>query len=102
MSDKVILPEWIQNLQDECDEHLTEGPWDRDRAADLWVENGSDLILKVRQLLSGLAAMRGEVERLRTAVVTLRDHWPAERWATLSAICRDHPCIDQEYAKAKE
>ena len=40
-------------------------------------------------------------QELRAAVLAMRSLWPAERWATLSAICRDHPCIDREAAKGE-
>ena len=51
----VVLPEWVSSLEEVCSEHLTKA-WDRDRAADLWIEHGADLILKVRQLKALLAA----------------------------------------------
>jgi len=47
-----------------------------------------------------IADLEVEVKRLRAAVLSMRSLWPVERWATLSAICRDHPCIDREAAKA--
>lgn len=34
-------------------------------------------------------------EELEAAVRSLARLWPAERWATLSGICRDHPLIDE-------
>jgi hypothetical protein len=42
-----------------------------------------------------IASLEAEIERLRAAILAMRRLWPAERWATLSAICRDHPCIDE-------
>ena len=36
-----------------------------------------------------------EIERLKAAIRSLRNSWPCERWATLSAICRDHPCVNE-------
>lgn len=41
------------------------------------------------------AETQQEVDRLRLAIKSLSRLWPAERWATLSGICRDHPCIDE-------
>jgi hypothetical protein len=35
------------------------------------------------------------VAELEEAVRSLARLWPAERWATLSGICRDHPLIDE-------
>jgi hypothetical protein len=43
--------------------------------------------------------MAKENELLRAAILALRDLWPAERWATLIAICRDHPVIEREFCK---
>lgn len=52
-----------------------------------------------RGYLSGFdrasAESKQEIDRLRAAVVSLGRLWPAERWATLSGICRDHPVIDE-------
>jgi hypothetical protein len=44
-------------------------------------------------------AMAKEKQELRAAMLDLRNLWPAERWATLSAICRDHPVIEREFCK---
>ncbi len=43
-----------------------------------------------------------EIERLRAAVSELYSLWPAERWATLSGICRHHPIIDETITKGTD
>jgi hypothetical protein len=43
--------------------------------------------------------LQAKVKELAAAVLSLRDLWPVERWATLSAICRDHPVIEREYCR---
>jgi hypothetical protein len=53
------------------------------------------------RVVAGYEVLLEHYRRTTAAVVALRNLWPAERWATLSAICRDHPCIDQAAAKAK-
>jgi hypothetical protein len=42
---------------------------------------------------------KARAEQARAAMLAMRDLWPAERWATLSAICRDHPVIEEEFCK---
>ena len=63
------------------------------------VEAAADQVACLHSIIEGL---RQDRENLRAAVLSMRNLWPAERWATLSGICRDHPCIDEMYAKAKE
>jgi hypothetical protein len=58
--------------------------------------NGND------RVVAGYEVLLEHYRRMSAAVLSMRNLWPAERWATLSAICRDHPCIDEVYAKAKE
>jgi hypothetical protein len=76
------------------------------------LENGSSLIVECCPATCGddaeyqrgykagydraTAELRQDIANLRAAMLALRDLWPAERWATLSAICRDHPVIDKE------
>jgi hypothetical protein len=45
------------------------------------------------------AELRQDMENLRAAMLDMRNLRPVERWATLSAICRDHPVIEQEYCR---
>jgi len=54
------------------------------------------------RVVAGYEVLLEHYRRTTAAVVALRSLWPVERWATLSVICRDHPCIDRQAAKAKE
>lgn len=47
----VVLPEWLRECEDFCDSCLTK-PTPRGKAADMWIEHGSDMVLKIRQLMA--------------------------------------------------
>jgi hypothetical protein len=55
--------------------------------------NGND------RVVAGFEVLTEHYRRMAAAVRSLVSLWPAERWATLSGICRDHPCIDQLAAR---
>lgn len=62
-ADNVQLPDWIQILEDTCGEHITKS-WTTALAAELWRENGFDLILKIRQLMAEVVRLQAIVDRL--------------------------------------
>ncbi len=51
------------------------------------------------RVVGGYEVLLEHYRRMSAAVMSMRNLWPAEWWATLSAICREHPCIDQIAAK---
>jgi hypothetical protein len=53
------------------------------------------LIAALRNHARDLIEAARRCEELEEAVRSLARLWPAERWATLSGICRDHPLIDE-------
>jgi hypothetical protein len=58
--------------------------------------NGND------RVVAGYEVLLEHYRRMSAAALSMRSLWPAERWATLSGICREHSCIDEAYAKSKE
>jgi gamma-glutamyl phosphate reductase len=69
------LPGWVAELQTTCNEYLMH-PWDRDVAADLWIENGYDLTTKIAQQQAEIKQLRAVVEAMKAEVRCLR----SEQW----------------------
>jgi hypothetical protein len=53
----VVLPDWLQECDDFCASCITSST-PRAKAADMWIEHASDMVLKIRQLMVDNATLR--------------------------------------------
>lgn len=62
------LPKWLQDVNEWVEHRLThDEPLERD--GEMWVEHGSDMLAKIRQLYAELAAVKEQLSETRAALL---------------------------------